>query len=238
LVFSFTGEKIVIATPAIAVLLLVSLRRSGGGSRRPWFAVLLLGFLAAPMMITRLWPQLPLDVLVTRRLGWVPGWLTGKYVEYAGAEGFTWFSQSWLKWFDPGEESLSMGYRVGYWIWANRETNANANLWADGYASAGFLGVALTAALLAVSLRILDRIAESRDPVIAGALLGTVCMTFVNGYFHTALLTGGVIFGGLLMWALPVEESATKATGGRPGAQRAVLRSTTPLLNRPGLTRT
>ena len=71
------------------------------------------------------------------------------------------------------------------------------------YASAGILGVAIVSLLLGMVLRAFDKIASNRDPVIAGATLGMACYSLTNGYFHSSLLTGGLIFGAALMLALP-----------------------------------
>lgn len=215
LIFSFTGEKSILVTPVLALLLVVALRRSAQGDGRPWLPGLMsLGLLAAPMLLTRVWPSLGLDVLVTRRIGLVPGLLTARYVEFAQMEGFTRFSQSWLKPFSLGDDSQSLGLRVGDWLHPGAGMNANANLWADGYVSAGLFGVVLVSLLLGLTLRVFDRIATARDPIIAGATLGITCLVFTNGYFHTSLLTGGVIFGAALMLALPTDGEHSINGGG------------------------
>ena len=209
LIFSFDGQKSAFVPPTIAVMLVFSLRRREQSF--PWFGSLLtFGPLAGSMLAGRVWPALQLDVLVARRIGLVPGLLTHSYVEFAQSHGYTMYAQSWLKPFSAGAQQESLGIRVGQHLDPHGALNANAHLWADGFGSAGLAGVVIAGGMLAIVLRLMDRLAASRDPVVAGAVLGTACLVFVNGSFHSSLLTGGVIFALLLIWAMPIDLSARR----------------------------
>ena len=180
----------------------VSMRRSQ--SEDPRFGALLtFGLIAMPTMVGWVLPTSQIDYLVTRRFGLTPGILTHYYVQYVEEGGFTWFSQSWARVFRPVQDSSSVGMRVGEWLDPGSGLNANSHLWADGYVSAGFVGVVLTTLLLVIVLRVFDRMAASRDRVVAGVTLGSVALAYVNGYFHTSLLTGGVLFALVLVWMMP-----------------------------------
>lgn len=202
LIWGFDGQKVAFVYPAIAVMIWMSMRRSQSGI--PWLGALLtFGLIVLPTTIGWVLPTSQIDYLITRRFGLTPGILTHYYVQYVEGSGFTLFSQSWARIIGPGEDSTSMGIRVGEWLEPGSGLNANAHLWADGYASAGVLGVVVTGLLLVVVLRLFDRVAVSRDALVAGATLGTVALVYVNGYFHTSLLTGGVIVALALVWAMP-----------------------------------
>lgn len=201
--FSLTGEKVAFVVPLVALAAAWAARRRQQGGRAPLFGMSLTALIVLPVVIAWLYPPANLDYLVTRRLGLVPGTLTHTYVEYASEQGFTRFSQSWLRWFfEPGERA-SLGTRVGDWASSGSGLNANANIWAEGYASAGLAGVIVNSVLLALILILFDKMAASRDFTIATGLFVAVSFVYVNGYIHTSLLTGGVLLALLLVWLMP-----------------------------------
>ena len=167
------------------------------------FGMSLTALIVVPVAITWLFPQANLDYLVTRRLGLVPGSLTHIYVQYASEQGFTKFAQSWLRWFFEPSERASLGTRVGDWASSGSGLNANANIWAEGYASAGLVGVVVNSILLALILILFDKMAASRDLTVATGVFVAVSFAYVNGYIHTSLLTGGVLLALLLVWLMP-----------------------------------
>jgi hypothetical protein len=201
-VFLFSGEKAAFVYPFIAVLLFGSLRLSRKRPSRPWFGILLTGgVIAIPMVLSLIIPKSGIDIYVTRRFGLVPAQLTHTYVEYTDSFGFTFFRQSFLRFL--GGDTRTMGVRVGQWLDSTGELNANAHAWADGFGSGGWAGLLLIAIFLGLLLTFLDSLSLSRDAIVSTAVLGTVCFAFVNGYFHTSLLTDGVIFSVLLVTGIP-----------------------------------
>jgi hypothetical protein len=196
-IFAFNGEKAAFVFPVVAVVVLAALRWGRTGSRLPLFGSLITGILIVlPVIVGWVFPASRVDYLVTRRFGLTPGVLNQYYVEYASEFGYSNFDQIWAR-------APSIGSRVGDWLDPAGGLNANANLWADGYASGGFVGVAILIVLFALVLRFLDKLAASREVVAASAILGTACLTFVNGYFFTTLLTGGIVLVAVLVWLMP-----------------------------------
>lgn len=217
LIWGFDGQKAAFVYPAIVVIIWLSMRRSGG--RLPWLGGLLtFGLIVGPTVLGWLAPGSQLDYLVTRRFGLTPGILTHYYVQYTQWWGFTWFSQSWARLFKDVEDSTSVGIRVGEWLEPGNSLNANTNAFADGYASAGLLGVAITGLLLVLVLRSFDRVAASRDRIVSGVALGTVSIAYVNGYFHNSLLSGGVVLALALVWLMPDPRYGGRETKPVPGS--------------------
>lgn len=73
------------------------------------------------------------------------------------------------------------------------EVNSNANMWADGFANFGVLGIFAFSAILAVTLVFLDRAANRRWSLVA--VLGVIgpALTLTNGSLVTVLGSGGLL---------------------------------------------
>lgn len=201
-IFSLTGEKSAFVFPLVAGAALWAARTSSVEKNQPIFGMAISAIISLPVAIAVLIPRANLDYLVTRRFGLVPGSLSHDYVDFATAEGFTRFYQSWLRLFAPPGESTTLGSRVGAWF-GSLDLNANANPFAEGYASAGYFGVAVNAVLLGLILLLMDKLAISRARALSISLLVPVGFAYVNGYIHTSLLTGGVLLALALVWFLP-----------------------------------
>lgn len=212
-IYSYDGQRSALFLPVIALVMYLAVTRERI-TRNP----AIFGFLTVastegvPILLTRLIPGLAFDYQVASRMGLVPGLLTHKYVEYAAEFGFTNFSNSWLKYL-PLQDTRSMGERVGEWLDPTHNMNANANLWADGYASLGFFGVVVVSLLFVVVLRSMDRLAASREREMASTILAVVIAGFTDSYLHTALLSKGVIVALLAVWVLPaIQQSSSSAS--------------------------
>lgn len=202
--FSLTGEKTAAFMVPFAWLCFVVYRRElRHGSNIPWWGIMNTGLVAIPAVIGKFFPGSEIDYMLTRRMGLDPAILTHEYVLVATNDGFTFFSQGLLKWLATGDDRQSIGYRVGEILTPGAGQNANANAWADGYVSAGIVGVVITSILVGLVMRVADGLAASRDVLVAGVTLAVTLKVFVDGYFHTAILTGGVLAGLLLIWVMP-----------------------------------
>jgi hypothetical protein len=218
-IFSFSGEKAAFVYPAVAGVALASVVLARRGKSVPWLGVLLtLGALILPLLVSYFVSGWRLDVLISRRFGLVPGIHSHNYVEYAERAGFTNFQQSFFRVINSSADTRSTGIRVGQWLDPSGSLNANAHLWADGYLSGGLLGVLFVSLLLAIVLRAYDALARSRDSLIAVSALGTVTFVYVNGYFHTSVMTDGIAVMWLLIWLLPSlrDSGVVRRVAGRP----------------------
>lgn len=214
-IWAFDGQKSALVVPLVTLLLCLSYARPLKLTSGTLFGFSLTGlFLILPIVVTRIVPQLQLDVLVARRIGLVPGILTHTHVEFAETSGFTHFSQSWLKFLPDSGDTSSIGVRLGRYLDELDQTNANANLFVDGFASLGLWGVAMVSILFSLLLRLIDRIAASRDWTMACTLFGSIGTNFSDGYLHTSLLTYGLLLGVVLMIFAPANpmEPVTTST--------------------------
>lgn len=84
----------------------------------------------------------------------------------------------------------------------------NANLWVDGYANLGFLGVILVAFALGLALTVADDWAEGSDPRLAALLVVGPTIGLTNGSLTTVLLSGGMGLALLLIGIAPPGSAA------------------------------
>ena len=99
---------------------------------------------------------------------------------------------------------VSPGFLIGDVYFHNPAGNANANLWADGYANAGFLGIIIITLLLMLLLWIYDSISKKKDLRVALLLIAMPAYAITNTSLLTSLLSHGWLPALLLMWYFPI----------------------------------
>jgi hypothetical protein len=147
-----------------------------------------------------------LSVYLTFRTIGIPGLTLSQYFRVFSDEGYT--RGSHIKGIssfvpappaymdDPGWPSL--GYIVADRIYKSPQTNQNANLYAgDGIASAGVMGIMLISLMLALWLRLLDRLIPRAVAWQAILLMLPTALALTNAPLSTTLVS----FGGLF-WTL------------------------------------
>ena len=190
LIFGITGLKSVLLSAVLIVLVIVILR-DGGRRFGAWVLLGALGVLVLGMLESQLGDGRLLSGVLVRRTFVVPGQLTGLYVDYYAVHDKAWLSHSVLGGIVPHASGLAPPKVVGgqYFV----DVNANANVWADGYANFGELGMVLATGLLAVVLRLYDHAAVGLSPRLATALFAVPAVTLTNSALLTSLLTHGVL---------------------------------------------
>lgn len=129
------------------------------------------------------------DILV-RRLIMVPGLLTSLYVDFFSHNPKAFLSHSILRGIVPSPYDLPPPRLVGSAYF--EEASANANVWADGFANFGLIGVILATIIVGVVLWTYDSAAQGLDPSAAAAMFGLPALSIVNSAVLTALLTHGI----------------------------------------------
>jgi hypothetical protein len=202
LIFSHNGAKSIIYAAPVIVALYWSLTRRNKDNA-PWWGIVVTGTIALPLLFDLLLSSSSGSYLVTRRLGLSPAVLTNHYVEYTDGSGHSYFTQHVFKWLIPSADRESPGFVIGEYLRSESQSNANANLWADGYFSWGFLGVIIISLAFVVVMRFADKLAMSRDFVVATVAIGATFATLTDGYLPTFLVTGGGLLVLLLIWFMP-----------------------------------
>ena len=103
--------------------------------------------------------------------------------------------------------------------------DANANLWADGFANFGFAGMFAATFGLGVTMIILNSFGRDRDLRVTGSIAGVMAFPLANSALLTTLLTHGLGLALFLLWLLPPEREAATVQPASPGRRRGAPRA-------------
>lgn len=218
LIYSVTGYKLTILSPIFVIALALFLRGKRSFS----------GFSLASAMVITMIASIALDTLLTNkflvtvfvnRLIAAPGVLTAAYLHvFDGQPKYLW-SHSFMAPFIEPPYDLTPGYLVGR-VFQNVDSQANVNLFGDGYANWGWTGVIIEAAFLVLVLATLGSSAKGLPLAVTAPSTLVAALGLANNSAFSSVLTGG--FGGLIlifaMW--PRGEADTTASTGA-GAEEA-----------------
>ena len=205
LLFGLHGEKTILLSP-LFIYLIYRVLRSGKLHRVGYRLTVAAGTITALGAILAL--RFNMTVLmnyVVRRVMLVPGVLSSFYLDFFSAHQHTLFAHTLLKGFLRSPYPLPVPFLIGTTYIHNPTTAANANIFADGYAGYGFIGVIFIAALTGVVLRALDLTACRRDRLTVLCVSGMLGLTMSNGALSTSLITHGIILAMALFALMPPE---------------------------------
>jgi hypothetical protein len=147
--------------------------------------------------------HLGLTSLFVRRLIFLPGQLTGMYVDFFSANPFALLGHSILKGFVTYPYSLPPPQLIGATYFGG--ANANANLWADGFANFGYSGMLGMTVLLGCWMWLIDSIGARRNSRLIMLMLGVLGIVLANSALLTAFANQGLGAALLLIYSLPRE---------------------------------
>jgi hypothetical protein len=137
--------------------------------------------------------------LVTRRAVAGPGQLTSYYFEHysqVAHSGHSFTGSSSSQVYGPPRE-------IGFYYFGSENVDANANLWAEGFAEFGIPGIFAFALILAISLWIYDSIAARGSFELAVLLAVIQADALSNSSPLTILVTHGGLLTGVLIYFAP-----------------------------------
>lgn len=203
IVFSLTGFKSVLFSAIFLALLFLLIKRW----RLSFGVVLTLGLMAGILLCAvadRVTPNTLFSSLLTRRMLCDPGLLTGFYFEHysqvphAGVD-YHFIHTGPVR--GPSNE-------IGLTYFGSADVDANANLWAEGFADFGVPGIVGFTLLAAFVIWIYDSISVSRDLELATLLAAMLAFNLSNTSPTTVLLTHGGIAAALLLYLSPSGKQA------------------------------
>jgi hypothetical protein len=131
------------------------------------------------------------------------GYITGIYYDYFRHSPTTMFSHiRGLGWLGHNPYGTSLGFVIGESL-GQPDNNANANLWADGFASYGLLGMIFVTVLAAVLFHLIDSALADTDSRFAATALGAQAMNLADLPIFTTFLGGGLGLVALLIYLMP-----------------------------------
>lgn len=203
LVYGTTGNKSALLSVVLVVPLLVLLSLP----LRPAFGLGLLTASVALVLGSVIWDQVndsyETTSLFVRRAITLPGQLVADYYDFFSQHRTFGLSHSILSFLGPAPFELEPPRLIGAIYFGDPNANANANLWADGFANFGIGGVFAFTVVLGVVLLALDSAAIGRDLRVTGALAGLIAVVLTNSGLLTTMLTHGLGLAILLIFLMP-----------------------------------
>lgn len=202
MLYGAAGNKsILFSIPAILIIAVLF-----AGGRRPagaFFSWAMGLGIAAAAVIDELANTVWLTSLFTRRMVDVPGLLSGAWVSTFVDRPKAAFAHSFLSPFLHYSYEVTPPFVVADKYFQTPTMNANANLFADGFANAGWVGIFIEALVLAAIVATANA-AGRRMPLAAAAMiLAAPSVSLVNGSVFTSLLSHGVAPALLVMLFAP-----------------------------------
>ncbi|MBM7469477.1 hypothetical protein JOD62_002025 [Microbacterium keratanolyticum] len=131
--------------------------------------------------------------LFSRRFILTPGLFTSVYVGFFSENPQAHLGYSVLAPFVDYPYDVPPPYLIGDWIAGDPAMSSNANLFADGFANFGFLGMIGAGAVLLVYLRLLDRAAVGLPIVLVGFVTVIPSVALSNSSILTSMLSHGLV---------------------------------------------
>lgn len=212
LLFSLAGTKSSMFLLVLVVGVYVAVRLAERGSRFPYFGALLVVSLAVPYAIVKVADSSELFGLFTYRAALLPAQLTQFYVQFTEFHAPLWFSHTFLRWLLPPSIDQPLPVVIGDIYNPGSGTYANANLWADGFVSAGWLGVLIASGIAAISILVFSALARGRPKAIVLPIALVSHFGLLNGAASTLLLSSGALVGMIIVWLIPTQDSEDNAS--------------------------
>jgi len=199
MIFAVLGAKSILFSTFFLVIVFVLMRRF-----RHSFGVALGTVLIAVVLLSAgadyLSRGIFLSSITTRRTLMDPGLLTGFYFEHYSQTAHAGLAYHFPK---GGEAVPAPSYEIGLVYFGDEHVDANANLWAEGFADFGMSGIAGFTLLLTAMLWMYDSIAQRQNAELAVILVAMQAFSYSNSAPLTTFLTHGGLFAALLLWSAP-----------------------------------
>jgi len=205
LLYSVTGFKTAVLSIAACILVTLLMRyRSRIGGLLMLTGVVALAWVS--VLVDSLLRVGAVDIVVNRMLI-TAGHLTPYFIQVFSESGWAYWAYSFMAPFISNPYSVSPGFYVSTMILGRPDVQSNANLFADGYANLGHIGVLIEAAFLLLVLLILN--SASRRVPVAVVLPTLIVPSFAlaNGSPFTAFLSFGFALAAVMFALYPREAS-------------------------------
>lgn len=211
LLFALSGLKAVLFSGLLLAAVMIALE--GAGRRFAnwivWGLVVLIGLTAAID-----W-YLGINIttsLFVRRLLFVPGLNASYYFDFFSSNSKTLFGHSIFEFFVDYPYTTRPANLIGdVYVTSTSgiDVSANANFWADSYASFGIVGIVFFSGMLAGILWFADSLARGSYLKLAVLMLAYPAYILTNTKLQTTLLTHGLGLVLVILYLLPRQEDAS-----------------------------
>lgn len=202
LVYSITGYRSALFAVPLAVVMYVITRYLP--SRL--VTVVLTGFattIGLAILTDHLMGTGAISAVAIRRTLSVPGQLTGYYYDFFSTHPTYGLGHSVLGWLQEAPYAVTPPRLISMEYFGNEQAHANANLWADGYANFGMIGLVGSGVLLAALLWIADVVARDKPLTLTVPVFIAASFSLTNSGLLTSLLSHGIVAALILLAAMP-----------------------------------
>lgn len=206
ILYAGAAEKTVLMSLVALPVLAWMIRDRGRhiGAKITWGLSALFGSIALIQVAGLQFLALVLTLVILFRTFAIPGLLSGLYQDFFLEHSQTLFSQ--VKGFNllsayPYDDTIPRV--IGFYYYGNDRLNANAHLWADGFASWGYAGILVVTLITMVVLWLADSVALDLDIRLTTLFYGMFGIALANNSLFTNLLTNGLALSILLVYLMP-----------------------------------
>lgn len=191
LLFSATGFKtFMLSIPAVLVIqFLFRSRFTSNGSLYAWAAA---AFSLCCVALDQVMNSITLTSLFVRRFLLTPGMLTAAYVRFFSENPKLYLSHSIAHGWMTYPYDVPYTKAVGEYMTGRRGVSMNANVYADGFANAGWWGVGISAVLLGLLLALLDSASKGLPLAVCAGMVLMPSITLSNSALFTSIWSHGV----------------------------------------------
>lgn len=225
-IFAVLGAKSILFSTLFLVIVFILMRRYSHN-----FGLALSSLLIAVVLFSAgadyLSDGIFLSSITTRRTFMDPGLLTGFYYEH-----YSQTAHAGLAYHFPqgGEAIPAPSYEIGLVYFGDSHIDANANLWAEGFADFGITGIFGFTLLLATMIWFYDSVAARHNLELAIILVAMQAFAFSNSAPLTVLITHGGLASALLLWCAPSVESDQKIYSEDESLEESLMSESVPAL--------
>ncbi|ROS78277.1 hypothetical protein EDF24_1051 [Curtobacterium sp. PhB130] len=202
LLYSSTGFKAVLFS-FVAVLGVALLFRGRAQRASLSFLVAPIAIMIVSAVADALQGGITWTSVFTRRFMLTPGLLTSVYVQFFSDNPVAGYGYSFLRTWVDYPYDLPPPKRIAAFLVPGSNGYANANLFADGFANLGWVGIPVAAAALFVWLRFLDRAAAGLPLRVAAMTVVMPSIMLSNTSVFTAMLSHGLLVGTVILAIAP-----------------------------------
>jgi hypothetical protein len=199
MIFAVLGAKSIFFSTMFIVLVFWMVRRFRYRVGTA-LSALLIGVVLVSAAADSLSSGIFLTSITTRRTFMDPGMLTGFYFEHYSTTTHAGVGYHFPR---GGEAVGSPASEIGLVYFGDEHIDANANLWAEGFADFGISGILGFTFLLAVMMWLYDSIAARQNFELAVLLVSMQAFAFSNSAPLTVFFTHGGLASALLLWSAP-----------------------------------
>lgn len=202
-IFSFSGQKSVLFTPFLMLLVLWLVRKKGKDFG-PWLVWLATGLTVICYVEPLIFGSMIVTSAFTHRLVFTPGMLHNFYWDFFTRNDHIYLADSVFSPFLVSPYDRNVGPLMGKELYQSDWMNATTGIWGHGYAHFGYLGVIFASVFALLIFTLIDSSTRQRNLTVGAMIMALFGIFWANAALHTSLISNGIILTVLLAYLMPL----------------------------------